>query len=221
MDDEEDATRASYSRVAAEYARQFADELGHKPLERRLLDDFLAGANGRICDLGCGPGQVAAYLHAQGRDVVGVDLADGMVAEARRFHPGVPFVQADMRQLPFADGALAGVVAFYCLIHLPHAEIPAALHEIRRTLRPSGELLVGFHRGDETRHFDDLWGQPVNLDFRFFTTQAMTDWLTQAGFAILAVTERAPYPDIEVQTERVYIRAGKTTNTHYGASSYT
>ncbi len=209
MENEADATRASYTRVATEYARQFADELGHKPIERRLLDDFLAGADGLICDLGSGPGQVAAYLHAQGREVIGVDLADGMVAEAQRLHPGVPFVQADMRRLPFADASLAGAVAFYCLIHLPHAEVPVALREIRRVLRPNGELLVGFHRGQETRHITDWFHQSVSLDFRFFTTQEMTDWLTQAGFTILAVTERAPYPDIEVQTERVYIRAGK------------
>jgi ubiquinone/menaquinone biosynthesis C-methylase UbiE len=207
--DGEDATRASYNRVAATYARQFADELGHKPLERQLLDGFLAGETGRFCDLGCGPGQVAAYLHARGREVVGVDLSDNMVEEARRLYPTIPFVQADMRRLPFADASLAGVVAFYSLIHIPHEEIPAVLREIRRALRPSGELLVGFHRGNETRHIADWFDEHVNLDFRFFTTQEMSGWLIQAGFTIVAITERAPYPDVEVQTERAYIRARK------------
>ncbi len=206
---EMDPTRASYNRVAATYARQFADELDHKPIERQLLDDFLAGETGRICDLGCGPGQVAAYLHAQGRDVVGVDLADNMVEEAQWLYPDIPFIQADMRHLPFEDDSLAGVVAFYSLIHIPHEEIPAVVREIRRTLRPAGALLVGFHRGSETRHLDEWFGEQVNVDFRFFTTQQMSDWLTQAGFTILATTERAPYPDIEVQTERTYIEARK------------
>ena len=209
MDDNGDATRASYNRVAAIYARQFADELDHKPVERQLLDGFMAGEVGRICDLGCGPGQIAAYLHARGREVVGVDLSDNMVAEAQRLHPGVPFIQADMRHLPFADASLAGAIAFYSLIHIPHEEIPATLRELWRTLRPAGELLVGFHRGSETRHIAEWWGEQVTLDFRFFTTHEMTDWLTQAGFAITAITERAPYPEIEVQTKRAYINARK------------
>jgi len=207
MSEKHDATRASYNRVAAEYARHFTDELDHKPIERQLLDEFLTGSTGRICDLGCGPGQVAAYLHARGRDVVGVDLSDGMVEQAQRLYPSIPFVQADMRSLPFDDASLAGIIAFYSLIHIPPAEMPATALELRRVLRPDGELLVGFHRGQEVRHPDEMLGVPVNLDFWFFTTQQMADWLTQAGFTILAVTEREPYPEIEAQTQRTYIRA--------------
>jgi ubiquinone/menaquinone biosynthesis C-methylase UbiE len=205
-----DATRAGYNRVAAEYARLYGDDLAHKPLERHMLAAFMADAPGRLCDLGCGPGQVAAYLHAQGRAVVGVDLADQMVEEARQLHPDIPFIQADMRQLPFGDATLAGIVAFYSLIHIPPAEISAVLREARRVLAPQGEILIGFHVGQEIRHFDAWLGETVDLDFHFFTVQAMTDWLAQADFAIVACTEREPYPAIEVQTQRAYIRARKT-----------
>ncbi len=207
MPDEDDTTRASYNRVAGEYAQRFGDELAHKPLERGLLDAFAANATGLICDLGCGPGQAAAYLHARGAEVVGVDLSEAMIAQARRLHPAIRFMQADMRTLPFADASLAGVVALYSLIHLPPIEIPAALLELRRALRPGGALLVGFHIGDETRHLDEWWGEAVNLDFHFFTTQAMLGWLTAAGFTPRELTQREPYPDIEVQTQRAYMLA--------------
>lgn len=50
-----------------------------------------------------------------------------------------------------------------------------ALAEARRVLRPGGALLVSFHIGEETRHFDEWWGQPVNLDFHFFTPSQMRD----------------------------------------------
>ncbi len=205
----EDATRDSYNRVAAEYARRLSNELDHKPLERALLDAFMVNASGQICDLGCGPGQIAAYLHGIGRNVIGVDLADEMLAEARLLHPDIPFVQADMRSLPFADESLAGIVAFYSLIHIPRAQIPAVLLELWRVLQPGGEMLVGFHRGQETRHLDDFFDAAVDLDFHFFTSQEMTDWCIAAGFTILDVTERDPYPEVEVQTERAYIRASK------------
>lgn len=204
---ERDATRDSYNRLAAEYARRMADELAHKPLDRQLLDTFATEAQGLVCDLGCGPGQVAAYLHERGCEVVGVDLSDAMVEQARLLHPELRFLQADMRRLPFDDGALGGIVAFYSLIHLPPEELPVALGELRRVLRGGASLLVAIHCGSEVRHFDTLWGEPVHLDFRFFTPQAMCDLLTDAGFAIVNVTEREPYPEVEVETQRAYILA--------------
>ncbi len=204
---EDDATRESYTRIAARYAERYSDELDYKPLERQLLGAFMPGATGRLCDLGCGPGHVAAYLHAQGREAIGVDLADGMIEQAQRLYPAVLFVRADMRDLPFASGAFAGIVAFYSLIHIPPAEMVRTLHELRRVLQQDGELLVGFHRGEEVRRVDTMLDEPVQLDFHFFTTQQMSDWITQTGFVVAEVTEREPYPDVEVQTQRAYIRA--------------
>ena len=66
MDDQTRNTQESYDRVAAEYSQRIGDELDHKPLERQLLDRFAAGVTGRVCDLGCGPGHIAAYLREQG-----------------------------------------------------------------------------------------------------------------------------------------------------------
>ncbi|MGH2501963.1 MAG: class I SAM-dependent methyltransferase [Ktedonobacterales bacterium] len=210
--DDQNVTRASYNRIASAYAAQFADEFDHKPLERRLLAEFAAAiSSGLIADIGCGPGQAAAYLSGCGAEVVGVDLADEMVAQARRLFPTLRFERADMRALPFADGALAGIVALYCLIHLAPDAIPAALAEFRRTLRPGGALLVSFHIGEETRHVEEMLGAAVNLDFRFFTPVSMRQWLTDAGFDVSQVIEREPYPDVEVQTRRAYILANAPT----------
>ena len=59
--------RDSYDRVADEYVRRIFDELQHKPLDRQLLDRFAASVRdvGPACDMGCGPGHVARYLHEQ------------------------------------------------------------------------------------------------------------------------------------------------------------
>ena len=78
--------RESYDRLAEEYARRIANELEHKPLERELLDRFARTTTGRgeICDLGCGPGHVARYLHDAGASVFGLDLSPGMIEQARK-----------------------------------------------------------------------------------------------------------------------------------------
>jgi SAM-dependent methyltransferase len=207
--------RASYDRVAGEYARRIAGELANKPLDRALLDAFadrVRGA-GPIADLGCGPGHVARYLADRGADVFGLDLSPEMVAQARALHPEIPFVVGDLVALDAADGAWAGAVAYYSLIHLPRGAVAAALRGIARALRPGAPLLVAFHVGDETRHMDEWWGHPVNIDFIFFGVDEMTGWLREAGFTVEEVTEREPYPDVEAQTRRAYVLAAKPTVT--------
>ncbi|HZC04055.1 MAG TPA: class I SAM-dependent methyltransferase [Ktedonobacterales bacterium] len=207
MAEQADVTRASYNRVAREYAARFDAELAHKPIERSLLDAFATDTTGLICDLGCGPGHVAAYLHARGAEVVGVDLSDAMVEQARRLHPEIRFVRADMRALPFDDVSLGGIIGFYSLIHINPDEMAATLLELRRVVKPGGALLAGFHVGEETRHLDTWWDQPVNLDFHFFTLDAMRAWLTAAGWELQDIMAREPYPEIEVQTQRAYMLA--------------
>jgi ubiquinone/menaquinone biosynthesis C-methylase UbiE len=160
-----------------------------------------------VVDVGCGPGHVAGYLHARGVEARGLDLSPAMVEQARERFPDVPFETGDVTAISAPDGAWAAAVAFYSLIHLPREEMVVALRELRRVLRPGGLLLVSFHVGAEVRHFDELWGVPVRLDFVFFTTDEMRGRLREAGFEVESREERDPYPDVEAETRRCYIVA--------------
>lgn len=99
--------QSSYDVVADEYVRRIFDELRHKPLDRQLLDRLAAsvGESGPVCDMGCGPGQVARYLHEQGVQTCGVDLSPALIERARTLVPGVDFQQGDMRALNVPDAA--------------------------------------------------------------------------------------------------------------------
>ena len=119
------------------------------------------------------------------------------------------FVEGDLRALPFDDGALAGVVAFYSLIHLERDALVPALRELARVPRPGGQLLVAFHVGDEVRRVEELWGEKAALDFVLFGVEEMCAALGQAGFEVTATIERGPYPDVEAQTRRAYVRAAR------------
>src|SRR5580765_3905417 len=83
----------SYDRVADQYVAHIFDELRHKPLDRQLLDRFAESVHGHgpACDMGCGPGQIARYLHERGVDVCGVDVSAGMLECARRLNPEIEF----------------------------------------------------------------------------------------------------------------------------------
>ena len=201
--------RTSYDAVANEYVRRIFDELQHKPLDRQLLDRFAVSVRevGPAFDLGCGPGQVARYLHQQGALVCGVDLSPAMVEQARQLTPGVEFRQGNMLAMDVPDEFWGGIAAFYSLIHIPRTDLPRALGELRRVLRPGGTLLLAFHIGDETIHLDEWWDRKVCVDFHFFRTDEMAGLLREAGFEVEEIIEREPYPEVEHPSRRGYIFA--------------
>ena len=211
MDERPNDVRGSYNRVARAYAAHIGDELAHKPLDRALLGCLveIAGPLGPIADIGCGPGHVTRHLHDLGADVFGVDLSDEMVALAARDHPGIAFRQGSMLALDIADGALGGLVAFYSIIHLTPEELPRGLAEFYRVLRPGGAALIAFHSGDERRRIEEFFGEPVALDFWFYTAAHVSAALEAAGFSVVATVERAPYAGHEVETRRCYLLAEK------------
>jgi SAM-dependent methyltransferase len=209
-------TQSSYDRVAAEYADKFKDEMDDKPFDRYCLDRLAreVGNRGPICDMGCGPGQIARYLHRQGAATLGVDISTQMVVEAQRLNPQIHFHQGDMLSLPDADNSWGGIAAFYCIIHIPRERIVDALREMKRVLKPGGVLLLAFHIGDEIKHLDEWWEKPVNLDFAFYQPEEMENWLGEAGYEIEETLVREPNPDVEVATRRAYLFAREGVTPH-------
>ena len=99
-----------------------------------LLDAARVGPGVRVLDVGCGPGALSAAAAARGARVTGADLAEGMLAQARRNHPGIEFVHADAEELPFDDGAFDVALGAFIVNHLPHPERAAA--ELARVAAP-------------------------------------------------------------------------------------
>ena len=186
-----------------------ADELDDKPFDREILTRFAEELRdrGRVVDIGCGPGQIAGFLASHGVDASGIDLSPGMIEQARALHPSLRFGVCDMRATGLEDESLAGITAFYSIIHIPRDEVVSVLAEFRRVLRPDGRLLVAFHLGRKVDHLGEWWGREVSIDFVFFEREEMESNLRSAGFAIQDAREREPYPDVEAQTRRGYLLA--------------
>ena len=204
--------QTSYDRVSAEYAARFGDEMSYKPFDRLMLDWLIAkvSSRGPICDMGCGPGQIARYLQGRGAPACGIDLSPEMVIQARRLNPEIPFQQGDMLALTgVRDETLGGIAAFYSLIHIPRERMVGAMTELKRVLRPGGVLLASFHIGQQVVHLDEWWGQPVSVDFMFLERPEMKGFLQEVGFELEEAVERDPYPDVEHQSRRAYLFARK------------
>jgi ubiquinone/menaquinone biosynthesis C-methylase UbiE len=99
----------------------------------------------RVLEVGCGRGVALAALARlrQPRRLVGVDIDGGAVAEARRALDAdridAEVCVADVRALPFEDGAFDVVIDFGTLFHIAHADLGVA--EIARVLALGGQVV--------------------------------------------------------------------------------
>lgn len=194
--------------MAEQYAADFADELRRKPDDVDRLRRFAAACpSGPVLDIGCGAaGHIGRFVADLGAPVVGVDFSESSLVVARRLNPTIRFVGADVRALPFAGGACAGIVAFYSLIYGGAEQTAAALAEMRRVLRRGGRVLVAVHAGEGVQHFTDYKGVAVEVELHLRSPKALANQVGHAGFVVEAAETRPPYP-FEHPTPRLYITA--------------
>lgn len=95
-----------------------------------------------VLDLGCGCGVPVARRLARRYVVTGIDLSPVQITRARELVPNATFVCADMTTLMFPDDSFGVITCLYALIHVPVAEQPALLRNVRRWLRPGGLFFV-------------------------------------------------------------------------------
>ncbi|MER5728029.1 class I SAM-dependent methyltransferase [Streptomyces sp. NPDC002138] len=140
------ARARSFDAAAAQYA-------AHRPgYPAELFDavEELAGRTlegARVADVGAGTGIATGLMHARGAHVLAVEPGDGMAAELRRAHPGIPLVRGDGDRLPLAGGAF-DLVTYAQAWHWtdPVRSVP----EARRVLRPGGALALWWNDLDHT-----------------------------------------------------------------------
>ncbi|MDI2129154.1 class I SAM-dependent DNA methyltransferase [Yinghuangia seranimata] len=219
-----DETRAFYDAIAEPYADRYRDILDDTPHDQQVLATFADhvhaahagsgsrdGSAPRVADVGSGPGQVTAYLHGLGLDVTGVDLSPRMAALAARTFPHVPFTVGTLTALDIADGALAGLCAWYSTIHLPDDELPAAFAEFHRVLAPGGHALVAFQAGDVPLRLAEPFGKPVTLDFRRRDPDHVARLLDAAGLTVHSHEVRLHDSDLVSAVPQAYLIARKSS----------
>jgi SAM-dependent methyltransferase len=102
-----------------------------------------------ILDLGCGPGRDLAYFRALGHEAVGLDGCASFCVMARE-HSGCEVLEQDFLALSLPAARFDAVFANASLFHVPSAELPRVLGELRCALKPRGVLFTSNPRGDNT-----------------------------------------------------------------------
>jgi SAM-dependent methyltransferase len=179
-------------------------------LERWMIMRHVARLRpqGKLLDVGCGPGYLAARIAASfpAVGVLGLDIDSRNFPFIRRNwgakFVNLAFLQADAQRLPFGDASLDVIVSSLSMHHWP--DVPAALAEFHRTLRPGGELLIWDVRRNAPRFFYyGLVLMQVCLTppgIRRSNGARGSFWAAYTPSELRALTARTPFKQVTIQS---------------------
>jgi SAM-dependent methyltransferase len=144
----------AYAALAATYIATFGSIEHVHADDLVMIRRHLGGRTGAVLDLGCGPGHLTGYLHDLGVQVTGVDLVPEFISHAKAAYPFAPFEVGSIASLGTPSHSLAGILAWYSLIHVAPRTLDRVLAGLRLATAPDGMLIVGFFEGDEIAPFD-------------------------------------------------------------------
>ncbi len=138
-----ESVQRQFGAAANEYAVA-AVHISGADLDCMLAEAGLTGGE-KVLDVGSGAGHSTLHFARAGAKVTGLDLTREMVETGRRLAAregldNAHFERGDAEDLPFADDSFDVVTCRLCAHHF--ADVPAALREMRRVLRPGGRLLL-------------------------------------------------------------------------------
>lgn len=147
---------------------------------RTALLDALGNRPGlRILDFGCGPGRDLIAFAALGHDVTGLD-GSAELARLARDHSGREVLAQNFLALDLGRERFDGVFANASLFHVPSADLPRVLAEIRESLTPGGVLFCSNPRSF-LKDWEGFKGERYGT---FLTVESWLALIAQAGFVV-------------------------------------
>jgi len=168
-------------------------------MERHYSRAFLGLVSfGSVLDLGSGDGAIAELLAPRARALTCVDRSPRVLEAARRrlrSVPGVRFVLADARALPFAPASFDEVLALNLLNHVPEPD--GVLAQAARLLRPGGRLVVAAVGPHDHRDVTESYGhRDRGIDPEALSTELRTAGLRVDACGITSRERRRPHCEI-------------------------
>lgn len=136
------ATLSAYDRAAAAFATDWHTQPPPTDLHAVVRRFFTPGPT---ADIGCGSGRDAAWLDANGFPTQGYDASEGLLTEARRLHPDIPFRHATLPGLDgIGDGTFTNVLCETVIMHLPPDDITPSIERLLAILIQGGTLYLSW-----------------------------------------------------------------------------
>lgn len=207
--------RIDYEQVAADYHAARGLAMDGPSGWREALVPYLAGVTLPVLDIGSGTGQFAPLLAEwHGLDVIGVEPADAMRAEAERknHHSHVRYFAGDAARLPVGDASCGAAWYSTVIHHIP--DLPAAAREARRVLVAGAPVLIRSAFPGRTGRISlfRYFPEAARVVETFPSIEQVERDFGTAGFALEAVR---PVPQVSVRNleemrRRAALRADTT-----------
>ncbi len=102
---------------------------------------------GKVLEIGCGPGRDAEVLIDLGYDYTGIDPSLGLLKIARKRNPKAEFIKMAIEDLDFSDQKFDGFFTAATLLHIPKKEVNYALKKIKAQIKPGGVGFISLKQG--------------------------------------------------------------------------
>lgn len=163
---------------------------------RWMFDRIQLPENARVLEVGCGTGLLwrGRPQVPGGWRVILTDMSDGMLRETRgslaQLGHSFSYMQADAQAIPFRDESFDAVIANHMLYHVP--DIPRALGEVRRVLKPSGVCYAATMGLANMKEMDELAA-------RFFSIPRMTESTARFGLESGEAYMRGAFSEVKLE----------------------
>jgi cyclopropane fatty-acyl-phospholipid synthase-like methyltransferase len=148
MDNPAEIVRKTYNKIASrfyEWAKTVRIE-ERKKYVRKIKSLISNGSV--ILDIGCGNGLLNTVYLTQDYTVIGIDISEKQINEAKKNVPDARFICSDVRLHDFQAESFDGIISFYCFNHIPRDTYQSMLKKIHTWLKPKGLLIATFGIGD-------------------------------------------------------------------------
>jgi ubiquinone/menaquinone biosynthesis C-methylase UbiE len=198
--------RHVYNKYAQAFDQNIATLALYHASYDALLESIPDGCH--VLDLGCGPGNVSAYLkqHRPGLKVTGVDIAEEMITIARRRIPDGKFHVGDIVRIDFQE-EFECVVCAFAIPYLSLEEISRLTRKIDAALKGSGVYYISFMEGHQAGPARTSFSGDDELYMYYHPRQAIYHLLIQNGLWIHRQFV-VDYPEMDGSTTREIIYIG-------------